>query len=49
MIAIIRGSQNKGDARENLVAYFGGRNISINLTGKRPEVDAGASLHRQAG
>jgi len=40
VIAIVRGSQNKADARENLVAYFGGKKISINLTGKRPEVDA---------
>jgi DNA gyrase subunit A len=40
VITIIRGSQNKADARENLVAYFGGKKIGINLTGKRPEVDA---------
>ena len=40
VIAIVRGSQNKADARENLVAYFGGKKIGINLTGKRPEVDA---------
>ena len=25
VIAIIRGSENRGEARENLVAYFGGQ------------------------
>jgi DNA gyrase subunit A len=40
VIAIIRGSQNRAEARENLVAYFGGRKININLTGRFPEVDA---------
>ncbi|HUO59358.1 MAG TPA: DNA gyrase subunit A, partial [Candidatus Acidoferrales bacterium] len=39
VIAIIRGSQNRGDARENLVAYFSGRKITINTTGKAPEVN----------
>ena len=40
VIVIIRGSQNRAEARENLVAYFGGRKININLTGKFPEPDA---------
>jgi DNA gyrase subunit A len=40
VIAIIRGSQNRAEARENLVAYFGGRRITINLTGRFPEADA---------
>jgi DNA gyrase subunit A len=39
VIAIIRGSQNRADARENLVAYFGGRKITINTTGKAPTVN----------
>jgi DNA gyrase subunit A len=39
VIAIIRGSQNRAEARENLVAYFGGRKITINLTGRMPEAD----------
>ena len=39
VIAIIRGSQNRADARENLVAYFGGRKITINTTGRAPEVN----------
>jgi DNA gyrase subunit A len=39
VIAIIRGSQNRAEARENLVAYFGGRTITINLTGNFPEAD----------
>ncbi|HET8667761.1 MAG TPA: DNA topoisomerase (ATP-hydrolyzing), partial [Terriglobales bacterium] len=39
VIAIIRGSANRSDARENLVAYFGGRRIDINVTGNRPAVN----------
>src|ERR1700745_3391624 len=30
VIAIIRGSSNRADARENLVAYFGGKKLEIN-------------------
>src|SRR5205814_1147707 len=30
VIVIIRGSANRGDARENLVLYFGGKKIDIN-------------------
>jgi DNA gyrase subunit A len=37
VIAIIRASQNRAEARENLVAYFAGKTITINLTGRRPE------------
>jgi DNA gyrase subunit A len=40
VIAIIRASQNRAEARENLVAYFGGKRITINLTGRFPEADA---------
>ncbi|HTW59163.1 MAG TPA: DNA gyrase subunit A [Terriglobales bacterium] len=39
VIAIIRGSANRGDARENLVLYFGGKKIEINTTGRAPKVD----------
>ncbi|ABF43771.1 DNA gyrase subunit A [Candidatus Koribacter versatilis Ellin345] len=39
VIAIIRGSSNRADARENLVAYFTGKKITINTTGKAPKVD----------
>ena len=39
VIAIIRGSANRADARENLVAYFGGKKIEINTTGRAPKVD----------
>ncbi|HZO99714.1 MAG TPA: DNA gyrase C-terminal beta-propeller domain-containing protein, partial [Terriglobia bacterium] len=39
VIAIIRGSANRADARENLVAYFGGRKIDINTTGRAPKPD----------
>ena len=40
VIVIIRGSANRGDARENLVAYFGGKKIDINTTGRAPKLDA---------
>jgi DNA gyrase subunit A len=40
VIAIIRGSANRADARENLVAYFGGKKIDINTTGRAPKVNA---------
>jgi DNA gyrase subunit A len=39
VIAIIRGSANRGDARENLVSYFGGKKIEINTTGRAPKLD----------
>src|SRR5690349_5384779 len=39
VIAIIRGSANRADARENLVAYFGGKKIDINTTGRAPKID----------
>jgi DNA gyrase subunit A len=40
VIAIIRGSANRADARENLVLYFGGKKIDINATGRAPKLDA---------
>src|SRR5277367_1992954 len=40
VITIIRGSANRGDARENLVLYFGGKKIDINTTGRAPKLDA---------
>jgi DNA gyrase subunit A len=40
VIAIIRGSANRADARENLVLYFGGKKIDINTTGRGPKLDA---------
>src|SRR5438445_2924594 len=39
VITIIRGSANRADARENLVAYFGGKKIDINTTGRAPKLD----------
>jgi DNA gyrase subunit A len=39
VIAIIRGSSNRADARENLVTYFGGKKIDINTTGRAPKPD----------
>jgi DNA gyrase subunit A len=38
VIAIIRGSANRGDARDNLVAYFAGRKIDINTRGAAPKI-----------
>src|SRR6202142_2367641 len=40
VIAIIRGSANRADARDNLVAYFGGKKIDINTTGRAPKLTA---------
>ncbi len=39
VISIIRASANRADARENLVAYFGGKKIDINTTGRAPKLD----------
>jgi len=38
VIAIIRGSANRADARDNLVAYFGGKTIEVNVGGKKSDV-----------
>jgi DNA gyrase subunit A len=37
VITIIRASANRADARDNLVAYFGGKKIDINTTGRAPK------------
>ena len=39
VIAIIRASANRADARDNLVAYFGGKKIDINTTGRAPKLE----------
>ena len=39
VITIIRASANRADARENLVAYFGGKKIEINTAGRAPRPD----------
>jgi DNA gyrase subunit A len=39
VITIIRASANRGDARENLVAYFAGKKIEINVTVRAPKPD----------
>src|SRR5258706_15210348 len=39
VISIIRASANRGDARDNLVAYFAGKKIDINTTGRAPKLD----------
>ncbi len=38
VIAIIRGSANRADARDNLVAYCAGKKIDINTTGRAPKL-----------
>jgi len=40
VITIIRASANRADARENLVAWFGGKKIDINTTGRAPKLNA---------
>jgi DNA gyrase subunit A len=39
VIVIIRGSSNRGEARDNLVTYFAGKKIDINTTGRAPKLD----------
>jgi DNA gyrase subunit A len=39
VIVIIRGSANRGEARDNLVPYFAGKKIDINTTGRAPKLD----------
>jgi len=39
VITIIRASANRADARENLVTYFAGKKIDINVTGRAPKLD----------
>jgi DNA gyrase subunit A len=39
VITIIRGSANRGEARENLVAYFAGKKIDINTSGRAPKLN----------
>ncbi|HEX6820841.1 MAG TPA: DNA gyrase subunit A [Candidatus Sulfotelmatobacter sp.] len=39
VIVIIRASANRADARDNLVAYFGGKKIDINTTGRAPRLN----------
>jgi DNA gyrase subunit A len=39
VITIIRASANRGEARENLVAYFAGNKIDINTSGRAPKLN----------
>ncbi len=39
VITIIRGSANRTDARDNLVAYFAGKKIDINTAGRAPKLN----------
>jgi DNA gyrase subunit A len=41
VIAIIRGSGNRAEARDNLVAYFGGKAIEVNVQGRKGSVSLG--------
>ena len=49
VIAIIRGSQNRAEARENLVAYFGGKSDHHQPHRTSPGGRSGESVQRQAG
>jgi DNA gyrase subunit A len=46
VIAIIRGSGNRTEARENLVSYFGGKAIEVSVNGRRSHVSAGKKPER---
>src|SRR5512146_2875921 len=48
VIAIIRGSGNRAEARENLVAYFGGKTIDVNVSGKKSSVSIGRNKPEKA-
>jgi DNA gyrase subunit A len=39
VITIIRASANRGEARENLVAYFAGKKIDINTSSRAPKLN----------
>ncbi len=39
VITIIRASANRAEAKDNLVSYFAGRKIDINVTGRAPKRD----------
>jgi DNA gyrase subunit A len=39
VISIVRASGNRAEARENLVLYFAGKKIDINVTGRAPKLD----------
>jgi DNA gyrase subunit A len=39
VITIIRASGNRAEARENLVSYFAGKKIDINVSGRAPKLD----------
>ena len=46
VIVIIRASANRAEARENLVAFFAGKKIDINVTGRTPKRDPRIRLPR---
>ncbi len=49
VITIIRASANRADARENLIAYFGGKKIDINTTGPRSQARSRKAVYRHSG
>ena len=49
VIAIIRGSADRANARENLIAYFAGKKIDINTTGRAPKLDPEKPFTHEAG
>jgi DNA gyrase subunit A len=38
VIAVIRGSANRAEARDNLVGFFGGKSIEVSVNGKKSEL-----------
>ncbi len=49
VIAIIRGSANRAEARDNLTGYFAGKTIEVNVSGKRSEVALGRGKKPEKG
>ena len=49
VIAIIRASENRGEGRENLVAYFAGKKIDMNTQGTCARSTRPEALHLHSG
>ncbi len=49
VIAIIRGSANRSEARDSLVGYFGGKPIEVNVGGKKSTASLNQSASRASG
>jgi DNA gyrase subunit A len=49
VISIIRGSANRAEARDNLVAYFGGKTIEVNVSGRKSDITIGRGKKPEKG